>query len=266
MRITALIENTSLRQDCAVEHGLSLYIETRRHRILFDSGASARFIGNAEKLGIDLRSVDIAVLSHGHYDHAGGMTAFFRLNSRARLYAREGYGLSRYSRDGRHIGVEPRLIGSPRVSVIQDERLRLDGEVTIAAYTDQPCAWPVNTCGMMVDAGDMLRPEQFMHEQYLLVNEDGRKALFTGCSHRGILNIMSWAAREGVQTVVGGFHTKDVPDGKFSTVLAPAAEELKKFPVTYYTCHCTGQPQYEYLKSLMGDQLQYLSGGMTIEV
>jgi 7,8-dihydropterin-6-yl-methyl-4-(beta-D-ribofuranosyl)aminobenzene 5'-phosphate synthase len=266
MRITALVENTSLRQDCAAEHGLSLYIETSRHRILFDSGASANFIKNAEKLGIDLRDVDIAVLSHGHYDHAGGMTAFFRLNSRARLYARDGYGLSRYSRDGRYIGVEPLLIGNPRVVTIREERLRLDGEVTIAAYTDQPCAWPVNTFGMMVDAGDMLRPEQFMHEQYLLVNEGGRKVIFTGCSHRGICNIMSWSSREGVQAVVGGFHTKDVPEEKFGSVLAPAAEELRKYPVTYYTCHCTGQPQYEYLKKLMGDQLQYLPGSKTLEI
>lgn len=266
MRITALVENTSARDDCAAEFGLSLYIETRRHKILFDSGASALFIKNAEKLGIELSDVDLAVLSHGHSDHAGGMTAFFRLNGRARLYAREGYDLSRYDSSGRYIGVEPLLIGNPRVVEVKAPRLRLDEEVTLASYSDQPAEWPVNTYGMMVDAKGILRPEQFMHEQYLLVNEDGQKVLFTGCSHRGICNIMAWASREGVQTVVGGFHCKDMPAAKFSQCLDPIARELEKYPVTYYTCHCTGEPQFSYLKERLDGRLRRLSGGMTFEL
>ncbi|MGI6075200.1 MAG: MBL fold metallo-hydrolase [Pyramidobacter sp.] len=266
MRITALLENTSAREDCAAEAGLSLYIETRQHKILFDSGASALFIKNAEKLEISLSDVDIAVLSHGHSDHSGGMTAFFRINSRARLYAREGYDLSRYDASGRYIGVEPLLIGNPRVVEVKAPRLRIDEEVTVASYSDQPTEWPVNTFGMMVDAKGILRPEQFMHEQYLLVNENGRKVLFTGCSHRGICNIMAWASREGVQAVVGGFHCKDVPAAKFAECLDPIADELEKYPVTYYTCHCTGKEQYSYLKERMGDRLRYLSGGMALEL
>ncbi|MCI8845747.1 MAG: MBL fold metallo-hydrolase [Lachnospiraceae bacterium] len=72
MKITALLENKTNREDMLTEHGLSLYIETEKHKILFDMGQSDLFAKNAAALGINLSSVDIAVLSHGHYDHGGG--------------------------------------------------------------------------------------------------------------------------------------------------------------------------------------------------
>lgn len=83
MRITVLIENTCKRSDLNAEHGLSLFIETGGLRILFDTGASRAFADNAAQLGIDLRSVDMAILSHGHYDHGGGIARFLELNFHA---------------------------------------------------------------------------------------------------------------------------------------------------------------------------------------
>ena len=76
MRITTLIENTSCGDGFASEHGISLLIETGKHKILFDAGQSDAFARNAEKLGVDLRDVDLAVLSHGHYDHGGRADTF----------------------------------------------------------------------------------------------------------------------------------------------------------------------------------------------
>lgn len=75
MKIINLVEDTK-SGNCLNEHGLSFYIETGKHKLLVDSGATDMFLHNADLLGIDLKHVDTAVLSHGHYDHSGGLTAF----------------------------------------------------------------------------------------------------------------------------------------------------------------------------------------------
>ena len=90
MKITALIENTSAR-GLPTEHGLSLFVETAEHKFLFDMGQTDLFARNAETLGIALSKVDFAVLSHGHYDHGGGLNTFLALNDHAPVY------MSRYA-------------------------------------------------------------------------------------------------------------------------------------------------------------------------
>ena len=94
MKITALVENTvseeqAERLGLGREHGLSLYIEACGHRILFDMGQSGLFARNAAALGVDLAAVDLAVLSHGHYDHGGGLARFLELNGAAPVYLNE---------------------------------------------------------------------------------------------------------------------------------------------------------------------------------
>ena len=86
MKITALLENTA--SDCCMltEHGLSLYIEAQGKKILFDMGQTDLFYKNALTLGIDLAEVDIAILSHGHYDHGGGLEKFLEINKKAPIY------------------------------------------------------------------------------------------------------------------------------------------------------------------------------------
>jgi 7,8-dihydropterin-6-yl-methyl-4-(beta-D-ribofuranosyl)aminobenzene 5'-phosphate synthase len=95
-------------------HGLSLYVETEKHRILFDAGPQGDLLlSNAEALGVDLGTVDIAMLSHGHYDHGNGMVAFMGLNAKAKLYVRPAalHGHFATEIDGwRNIGVDPALV------------------------------------------------------------------------------------------------------------------------------------------------------------
>ncbi|WRK55771.1 MBL fold metallo-hydrolase [Coprobacillaceae bacterium CR2/5/TPMF4] len=86
MKIINLIEDTPGSSNCLYEHGLSFYIETKKHKILMDTGASDAFIKNATQLGIDLKQVDIVVLSHGHYDHSGGILSFVKINPNATIY------------------------------------------------------------------------------------------------------------------------------------------------------------------------------------
>ncbi|MEE1312574.1 MAG: MBL fold metallo-hydrolase, partial [Lachnospiraceae bacterium] len=86
MIIQNLIENTCRRIGLEAEHGLSFYIETDKKKVLFDTGSSDRYARNAQKLGFDLSEVDALILSHGHYDHTGGMKAFMEVNKMADIY------------------------------------------------------------------------------------------------------------------------------------------------------------------------------------
>lgn len=87
MKVIVLIENTSKCSLCA-EHGLSVYIEYNGMKYLLDTGASDTFSANAHQLGINLADIDIAFLSHAHYDHAGGFETFFKENEKAPVYLR----------------------------------------------------------------------------------------------------------------------------------------------------------------------------------
>ena len=130
MKITALAENISLDENIGAEHGLSLYIETDSHKILFDMGQTALFAENAEKLGVDLTKVDLAVLSHGHYDHGGGLERFLEINKTAPVYiSRFAFG-EHYNGTEKYIGLDKSLRSSDRLVFVGDE-IKIDKSLGI---------------------------------------------------------------------------------------------------------------------------------------
>lgn len=255
LKITTLMENTACRADLAAEHGLSLYIETEDHKILFDAGQSAAFADNAQTLGIDLREVEFAVLSHGHYDHGGGFVRFLDIHDRTKIYVNRHAFEPHYNAKNQYIGLDPQLQKNNRL-------IFTDGEYPIAEGV-RLCSCqvpPADTSGLMVLEDGHMRPEDFRHEQYLLVEENGKTVCFSGCSHKGILNILRCFEPD---VLVGGFHFMKLED---EAVLAKAAEELLRHKTTYYTGHCTGEKQFAFLKTIMGDRLHYLSTGSVVEI
>lgn len=255
MRIVTLVENTASREELAAEHGLSLYIETGSHKILFDAGQSAAFADNAEKQGIDLREVDLAVLSHGHYDHGGGLAQFVRLNERAPIWMNPHAFEPHYNASDKDIGLEPELAESGRIRFAEDGQRIGDG---LTLYSRIDCPYGIRPFGLTM--GNR-QPEDFRHEQYLLIEEAGKRVLISGCSHRGILNIMQWFRPD---VLVGGFHFMKMDPAGME--LEAAAAALLRWPCTYYTGHCTGEAQFAALKAALGTRLQRLSGGIEIMI
>ena len=86
MRIINLVENELGESGCEAAHGLSFYVETDNHKLLFDTSPSEVVLQNAQKLGVNLATVDTVILSHGHYDHSGGILPFVEINPRAKIY------------------------------------------------------------------------------------------------------------------------------------------------------------------------------------
>lgn len=257
MRITSLLENTTERNDMQIEHGLSLYIETDRHKILFDMGQTDMFFENAKVLGIDLSTVDLAILSHGHYDHGGGLKKFLEINSHAPVYIHKDAFLPYYDED-KYIGLDPSLKDEPRI-VFTDNEYKIDSTLSLFSCNGRERKRPPMPSALTEKVGDMLIPDKFLHEQYLLIEESGKKVLISGCSHKGVLDIAEWFAPD---VLVGGFHYSRLA---LDDRLADAARELAAYPTAFYTCHCTGRAQYDFMKQYM-PSLCYLSCGQSVEV
>lgn len=253
MRVVTLIENTTSREALTAEHGLSLYIETGNRRILFDAGESGGFADNAAALGVDLQTVDCAILSHAHHDHGNGLVRFLEINDHAPIYLSRHAFTPRYNAKGKYIGIAPALEGSDRLR-FTDGETQLGEGITLHTIPLPPA----DTAGMTVLEDGALQPEDFRHEQYLLVEEQGKKILISGCSHKGILNIARWFQPD---ILIGGFHFMNVEEEAF---LLQAARELLQYPTAYYTGHCTGEKQFAILKQTMGHRLHYLATGDSI--
>lgn len=250
MKLITLIENTTYSPALACEHGLSLYLETGSHRILFDMGQSGAFAENARKLGIDLSRVDFALLSHGHYDHGGGMEVFLQHNRTAPVYLSRHAFEPHFNAAGKDIGLrEP---SSHRRLIFTQGDTKLAPGITLHTVPFPP----TDTAGMTACNG---QPEDFRHEQYLLVEEGGKRILISGCSHKGIVAI---AEHFRPDILIGGFHFMKTED---ESVLRAAAERLLALDCTYYTGHCTGEKQFFFLKSLMGPRLHPITTGTVLE-
>ena len=261
MKVVMLLENTSSDPRLTAEHGLSLCIETKKHRILFDTGQSDAFSRNAEMLGIDLRDVDMAVISHGHYDHTGGLLRFLEINDHAPVYVHKRAFERHRSGDGREIGMDASLAENPRI-VLTDGRVALDDGLWLDDCNDGERPFASHSGNLLMLRNDRFVPDDFCHEQYLNIRESGRLVTISGCSHKGVLNILHWFRPD---VFIGGFHFMSLDMEKGGRAeLEEAATALSGLPTRYCTCHCTGQRQFEVLKRTLGDRILYLSGGMSL--
>lgn len=256
MNITSLLENTTAHSDVAVEHGLSLYIETEQHKLLFDMGQTNLFAKNAVVLGVDLSSVDIAVLSHGHYDHGGGLLTFLEQNGQAPVFIHKDAFLPHYNGTEKYIGLDSSLQANSRI-MFTDSECRIDEGISLFSCNNIKRKHSFGSFGLTERTNDGFIPDDFRHEQYLLIEENGKRILISGCSHKGILDIAQWFHPD---VLVGGFHFSKMELGES---LANAAKALAAYPTDYYTCHCTGTEQFSYMKQYM-PRLRYLSCGETI--
>ena len=259
MTWTVLSDNRTNDQALETEHGLSIFLETHRHSILLDTGASDVFIRNAERLGIDLSTVDYVFISHGHSDHAGGLRYFVEVNKTAKIIVSPDAISGRFYSKHRclhSITTTWPSIPAWRLLAIEHSGLITDGLSAIARIPQTHPMPKGNQHLFFENATGEYVQDSFSHELALYV--DG--LLFSGCAHSGLENFLAACPRP-VHSVLGGFHLLDGCES--DEELTALATRLKdKYPDThFYTSHCTGDHAFQVMKNLMGEQLQAFNCG-----
>ena len=273
MKITALVENTTNNPDLGTQHGLSLYIEANGRRILFDMGVDSLFLRNAEKLGIDIGAVDLAVVSHGHDDHGGGLGVFLERNGSAPVYLNRrafGHYYTKRMKMPVYIGLSQELERSRRMIFVDEFTDLGEGMILFSGVTGREYDSPANE-RLFMRKGQKMEPDDFLHEQNLLIEENGKAVLVGGCAHCGIVNILERAKEllgRAPDVVVSGFHLHEsgLPMKEEARFVRSIAKRLRQEPTHYYTCHCTGRRPFELMKEDLGQQLQYIAAGDTVEL
>ena len=297
MRIINLVENTEGASGCGVEHGLCFYIETEKHKLLMDTGQTGLLLENAEKLGIDLTKVDTVVLSHGHYDHGGGILPFAKINPAAKIYVPEKAFGEYYSmnKDGEphYIGLAKEIQELPQVVKVSakasleakpetkpeaseeakaaDGIYRIDDELALFSGIGSEHVIPSTNQRLKKKTEDGFVQDDFAHEQCLVISEGVKKVLLSGCAHHGILNIMDRYCElfgEEPDFVISGFHMmkKHNYSDEDINMIIDTALALRQYKTVFYTGHCTGVEPYNAMKKLMGDQLHYVHSGDEIRI
>lgn len=254
-KIIILSDNRTVNPLLGVEHGLSVYMEYNGRKYLLDTGASDLFIRNAEKLGINLCEVDYCLISHGHNDHIGGLSAFLEMNHRAKIILFDEIPGAEYAsvRRYRHSitgNVDFQKYHQRFIFIHEDTFV--DG-IHIYTHLTHHHAKPLGDRTLLIkaDNGEYVG-DDFSHELAFVIGD----VLFTGCAHHGILNIME-SIQESIRLSIGGFHLLDShlrEHYETDEQLQEIASELanRYTDVEFYTGHCTGDHCFEVLSGEKG--------------
>ena len=276
MRITVLIENSVPGDSClTAEHGLSFLVRTGGHCLLLDAGETGAFWDNAAALGEDLKEVELAALSHGHHDHANGLQRFLRENQKALVYLRApawGDYVAPGEGEPHYIGMAPAL---------REYAGRFRNAEGVCALL--PGVWLMPPPGegrapdaslLVRDDSGALRPDPFVHEQAMVLDEGKGLVLLSPCSHRGIDHIAAAACAAFLERpllgVLGGFHIRAGAAGGLNCpeeeVRRTARRLAELGAERVWTGHCTGDEAWAILKDELGERLQPLTTGLAIEL
>ena len=269
MKATVIVDNIK-KDDILGEWGLCVHIEYKGRQFLLDTGSSELFVENADKLGVDLKNVDYAVLSHAHYDHANGMERFFKVNDKAVFYLQEDAKENCYTK----IWLFHKYIGIPkgvtekyrnRITCVSG-KYRICDEVYLLSHTTQGLEQIGKRENMYQRKGLHFCPDNFCHEQSLVFDTESGLVIFNSCSHGGVINIIHEAESafpaKKVRAMIGGFHIFKRPENEIREL----AEQIRKTGIEMvYTGHCSGKRGYDILREELGDMVHQLQVGLEME-
>jgi 7,8-dihydropterin-6-yl-methyl-4-(beta-D-ribofuranosyl)aminobenzene 5'-phosphate synthase len=268
LRITVLVEDTANRRGLLGEHGLSLLVERGGDTLLFDAGQGLALLHNARSLKVDWERINRIALSHGHYDHAGGLPQVLS-QGRAEIFLHPHATISRWKRS-RERGIEE--IGPPwRAQDLVQKGGFLHYQVEPVEI--QPGMWltgPIprshpeeaSTEDFLVQRGGAFVADSFLDDQALVLQEEMGLVVILGCGHSGLINTLDYSRKltgeKRIRAVIGGIHLLSAPPERIEwTIQAVEEMDIPELALG----HCTGFPALSRFRQVLGERVYPLRAG-----
>lgn len=279
MLVKVLVENTNC-DGYKGEHGLCLYVEYNNKKYLIDSGASSLFAENADQMGVPLEQVDMAFLSHAHYDHSSGYPVFFRRNNHAKVVlqknARNRYYYKIAGPIKKYIGIPDGMLDTyeNRFMYVKGQ-VKIDEGIYIVPHSAEGLLERAKHTHMCVSINGKTTYDDFSHEQTVVFEEPDGLVCFNSCSHAGVDTIIEEVKKafpnHRIKAYIGGFHMMGITGANSASyskeeVQAVSRKLLESSDAIFYSGHCTGTVAFEWLKEVLNHRLEAFASGKIFEI
>lgn len=270
MKLTILNENTVYRKEYKGEHGLSLLIESSDRHILFDAGQTDNFLHNAKVGKVDLSCIDAIVLSHGHYDHTGGLPAY-KNAKQIPVYIQKSALRKKVSyqkdSDSYYFNGIPWLAHWPKgLQLLEEACTEIFPGIYLISQIPYKTDFEKPNPKFFLDTEEGYIPDDMSDEQILVFTEGEKIHIFAGCSHPGIMNCIYEVKRrfpdKKIGCIAAGMHLVDASDVRRKKTIE-ALEQIE-FD-TLIPMHCTGMYAMIKLKENFGEKCRILGTGDMFE-